>query len=595
MFGRAQGTINGRRKRRFGGALGLVLAVAALALLAAFTAATVATLNLRMASNVANTSIADGLAESVVQEAVANLQQDFAYHTDISIGPGLGLPDGSKGWLTFDKKSADPYSTNNFLGDDADGWKRTLPDKTIHLIGIGECGGVRRCVEAVVHAPEYPVTAACSGPVRVKNSLIAGFEPADDRDWEPGSGYSVEEDELKPGHLVTNSASSTSIVLDAGTKITGDVQSRGGVRLNGAKVEGEVRAPWGSDAPIPDFDIETFDPKSSEDIYYEELTAVPSTATLVGNVRYEGDLTMSGNLTLDNAYLYVKGNVTLNGELKGVGGLIATGAVKFKGAVDITSNDEIAVLTGGGLELTGTSASRNIFRGLLYTQGPFVGKKVTIVGGFVVDKGQPTDLQDTSVFYSGQYILPEMKQQTAAVVPRFYVPTASEMSGDLKNNPQRAGWDKGRFGYFMGGRPHVPRTVANVTDITNPHWSRSDWNQFDPAVVSVKWIGDQPVFRYEYWGHADSSPNLDNAVQAVFDPLSFNDLVDVVSNQNTASNVYSNLNGTPPNKAAYAAYLTEILNHIQKTNPTTGSNLQFDINEFVNKGDRLRFLLYRKF
>lgn len=587
--------LRNRLKTLRGGALGLVLAVAALALLAAFTAATVATLNLRMASNVANTSIADGLAESVVQEAVAHLQQDFAYHSDISIGPGLGLPDGSKGWLTFDKKSADPYSTNNFLGDDADGWKRTLPDKTIHLIGIGECGGVRRCVEAVVHAPEYPVTAACSGPVRVKNSLIAGFEPADDRDWEPGSGYSVNEDELKPGHLVTNSASSTSIVLDAGTKITGDVQSRGGVRLNGAQVEGEVRAPWGSDAPIPDFDIETFDPKSSEDVYYEELTAVPSTATLVGNVRYEGDLTMSGNLTLDNAYLYVKGNVTLNGELKGVGGLIATGAVKFKGAVDITSNDEIAVLTGGGLELTGTSPSRNIFRGLLYTQGPFVGRKVTIVGGFVVDKGQPTDLQDTSVFYSGQFILPEMKQQTAAVVPRFYVPTATEMAGDLRDNPQRASWDKGMLGYFMSGRPHVPRTVANVIDITNPNWSRSDWNQYDPAVVSVKWVNDQPVFSYEFWGHDPASSQLDHSAYLPLSPLSFNDLVNTVSSTNTSAAVVDNLNGTPPNKAAYAAYLTQMLNHIQKTNTTSGSNFSFDLNEFINQGDRLRFLLYRKF
>ena len=149
----------GAKSRTRGGALGLVLAVAALALLAAFVAANVATLNLRMASQVSNGAVAEGLAKSVVQEAMANLQEDLGFQDSLEMGPGLGLPEGARGYLTFDETSGGPYSTNNFLGEDNSGWRRTVPDQSIHLVGVGECGGVTRYVEAVVH-----LTATSSDP-----------------------------------------------------------------------------------------------------------------------------------------------------------------------------------------------------------------------------------------------------------------------------------------------------------------------------------------------------------------------------------------------------------------------------------------------
>lgn len=589
-----------QRQTVHGGSLGLVLAVAALALLAAFTAATVATLNLRMASKVSNTAVADALAESVVQEAIAHLQEDLGFNKDIEIRGEPGLPGESRGVLTFKSKSGVPYSTNNFLGDSADGWQRKLPDKTVHLVGRGESGGVTRHVEAIVYVPEYPVSAACSGPVTVRNSLLAGFEPEEDRKWVPGQGYSTKEDELGPGHLITNSDSPNSVILDRKTKITGDVQSRGGVSLNGALVEGEVRAPWGRNAPLPDFKLEEFDPKNSEDIYFEELDQLPSTATLVGNVRHDGSAVMNGNLILDNAFLFVNGDLEVKGEVKGIGALVITGKILFHGSVDVTATSQIALLSGQGITLEGKSSTRNIFHGLLYTQGPFQGTKVTIVGSFIVDNGQTAVLEDSNVFYSQELVAPKIRRETAAVIPRFYVPTAEERATDLRLDDQTqlpiGSWEKGKQGYFMPGRPRVARTIANVLDINHPNWSRSDWNQYDPAVVRVRWVDGQAVFAYELWGHQDNSGYLDDSVNNLMTPLSFDDLVRVVSDTNTSGNTQEHLNGRVPSKDQYREYLKEVLNHIQETGSDTQNfNFTVDPNEFINEVDRLRILLYRRF
>src|SRR5690606_22913750 len=125
------------------------------------------------------------LAESVVQEALANLQEDLGFQGSLELGPGLGLPEGSRAYLNFDRESGQPYSTNNFLGEQSDAWNRTLPETTAHLVGVGVCGGVEKRVEMVVHLPEFPVAMACDGTVLVKNSLIGGFAPKDDREWVP--------------------------------------------------------------------------------------------------------------------------------------------------------------------------------------------------------------------------------------------------------------------------------------------------------------------------------------------------------------------------------------------------------------------------
>lgn len=580
-----------------GGALGLVLAVAGLALLAAFTAANVATLNLRMSSTVANASVAEALAESVVQEALAHLQEDLGFKGSLEIGPGLGLPEGARGYLNFDRSSPQPYSTNNFLGEQPDAWNRTLPETTAHLVGVGLCGGVEKRVEMVVHLPEYPVTMACDGPVKVINSLIGGFDPKDDREWVPGDGYQVDEEELGPAHLVTNSNSSNSIVLDRRSRVTGDVQSLGEVRLNGATVEGEVRAPWGKRAPLPKFDFAKFDPAQDVDIPYENLSNPRSTLLLVGNIRREGSLDLSGSLTLDNAFLFVNGDLSIREDLKGVGSIVVTGKVKFSGAVDVAGNEQIAILSGGGIEVEGRDAERSVFKGLLYTRGPFVARKITVIGGFIVDNGASTEIVDSKIFYSNVQIAPRQRREVGAVIPRFTSTPANHKLGlDEELRFPMGRWDT----------PKGERTIANVTDIDHPDWQRSNWDMDDPAVLRVRWVNDRPQYRYEFWGRGGSGlrqqgvffsapPDPEpypSTVTSWMDDL--DELARVIAQQN--SGVEDFLNGPPPNAQEYEAFFKSVAQHLEQvTFDASESNFSFDPNEFINKEEKMRVLLHRVF
>jgi cytoskeletal protein CcmA (bactofilin family) len=535
---------------------------------------------------------------------MAELQEDIGFKGDVELGAGLGLAPGSRGFLTFDQDSTEPYSTNNFLGEDGTGWKRAVPDQTIHLVGVGESGGVKKFVEAVVYLPEYPVAVACDGPVTVRESFIGGFNPEDDREWEPGSGYSVEDEELEPGHLMTNSDLPNSIVLDAQTRILGDVQTRGRVQLAGATVEGEVRENWGREAPLPKFDLNDFDPAASEDIYFEELTLAPSTARLTGNVRYEGDLNMAGDLTLDNAFLFVRGDLKVDGQVKGVGSVVATGKVSFKGAVDVLATQQLALLSGGGIDLVGESPSRSLFRGLIYTKGPFLAKKVTLVGGFIVDNAGTTEIVESKIYFSGTYVSPVQKRETMAVVPRFLVPRDSERddelgfgAGGLPIGP----WERGREGYFPAKQDKVTRTVVNVLDIEHKNWARSDWNQFDPAVVSVKWVDGVPKYGLRFWGHDEDSTLRDEAADPMFEreESSLSDLAKFMVKEatgNGASDPKGNLKGKMPQPGPYGDHLTAVLKHLEDGKDSEQPyNFSIDPNEFVVNADRLRLIYYRKF
>lgn len=573
-----------------------MLAVAALALLAAFTAANVATMNLRVSSTVANSSIAESLAESAVQQALANLREDLGTMEAVEIdGSSEGLADGSRGFLTFDD-SSDVYSTNNFLGDRPDGWQRALPASTAHLVGVGMSGGVTRYCEVVVHLPEFPVVMGCDGTVEVSNSFIGGFSPDEDREWVAGEGYTVEDDEIEPGHLVTNQEGPNSIVLDSRTKVTGDVQSKGAVNLGGATVEGEVRASWARPAPLPVFNLLEFDPARDEDVHYDKLLNPAGSLNLVGNVRRAGNLNLSGDLRLDNAFLFVTGDLTVRGSVRGQGAVIALGRVEFPGAVDLTGGEQLAVLSGRGIDLVGDDPARSIFKGLLYTNGDFNAEKVTIVGGFVVQGGGATVVRDSSVYFSDVHISSPLRRETAAAIPRFTIPDQS-----LGENILRLDESGLPIGRWQPSAASEVRDVSNVVDEDDPDWRISSWELTDPAVIRVQWVNEEPQIRYYWWGTGPTLGKLPRDRDYWTDP---EEAADYIAAENTGENfaltgqsdVVGNLNGTPPNRAQYKAYILSVINHLQRlSHPSGDYNFSLDPNEFVGDDDEIRVLLHRVF
>lgn len=584
-------------------AIGLVLAVATLALLAAFTAAGVAMMNLNVASRLSNAAIAQNLAESVVAEATAKLQVDLGFHEDIEIKDGLGLPLGSWGRLSFNKSAGIPYSSNNFLDNQPDGWKRTLPNHTTHLIGVGESGGVTRYSEVILYQPQYPIALACDGPVKLKNSAILAFTPTEERPWVAGSGYDVAEEEIKPGNLITNSDSATAVVLDKKSKISGDLQAVGKAQLNGARVEGEVRAPWGQRAPLPKFDIAKFDPEKNEDTYYEDLSETGMSLKLTGNSRYQGNLTLTGDLNLDNAFLFVNGDLNINGAFKGIGTIVVSGKCSFKGAVEIESNEQIALISGGGIEAIGESSKRSIFKGLLYTKGPFVATKITILGGFVVDNAAPAEIVDCEIFYSGQFITPKQKREAFAVVSRFVIPTEEKLAQSLKIN----GDDPVPSATWQAPGTNFVRNVKNVLDQKDPNWARSQWSTTDPAVIRVRWVNNKPQYSYHWWGLDPGSGvelgdvgNTNGAVAGEYRCDSLEELVNWAYVNNNNANTEKHLGFIPypghSGEVAYKAYLTTVGKYL--TNPRfniESTNYSLDPNEFIVDGEELRVLMHRTF
>jgi cytoskeletal protein CcmA (bactofilin family) len=589
--------------------------VAALALLAAFTAAGVATMNLRVASRLSNVAVAENLAESVVQEAMARLQDDLGFDSPVEMGAGLDLPPDSRGYLTFDRNSGQPFSTNNFLGQESAGWQRTLPDQTAHLVGVGESGGVRRHVEVVIHLPEYPVALACAGPVQVTRSLIGSFRPEDDRPWVDGSGYSVSEEELAPGDLVTNSSAANSIRLDADSRVTGDIQTRGDVDLNGAVVGGEVRARWGQDAPLPNFNFDDFDPRGNPHTHYEELAGPLPSLSLIGNVRHQGDLSLSGDLRLDNAFLFVDGNLNVNGAVRGVGALVTTGRCQFQGTAELASNEQIALLSKGGITLEGQATMRSVFRGLLYTTGPFVARKITIVGGLVVAANQetslapPTVIDETNFWGNGATasVQPGLNREVFAVVPRF------RASGTNLEQDEGIGFPYGVWP-SQPGNPQT-RTVASVLDPDDPGWRPSNWMPDDPAVLSVRWIDGQPKFRYQYWGRStDDNPPPPGADPDLFRPhpaggtamlatLEFDSIqalahaitVDNNGWDGAAVNILEDNGGQVPGPD-YQPFLEGVLQYlVESRSGSPGNNFSMGPNEFIEEYQKLRILVRRTF
>ncbi len=618
--------LKGRRQPHRGQALGVVLAVAALALLAAFTAAGVSTMNMRVSTRLSNVAIADALAESVIQEALAHLQGDLTYQKDISLDAGLGLPEGSRGSLRFGKTLTGPYSTNNYTGDQTTGWNREVPAQSIHLIGVGESGGVTRMVEVVAHMPGFPVAMVCDGPVIVTDTTIGSIASPGDLIRGNNGSYTVAENKLKPGHLVTNSQSQTACVLDQPTLVTGDIQARGSVVPNGARIEGEVRSPYSGIAPVPEFNLVDFDPKANPNVHYEALSGTFGSLDLVGNVRHDGSLTLSGDLNLDNAYLFVDGDLTVRGNLQGVGAVIVTGKAVFDGTVALASSKQIAVLSGKGLELTGKGATQSVFHGLLYTKGPFYAKSVTILGGFITDDGAPATVEHCNIYHSDVSIIPKMQKEAFAAVVRFSA--VPSLPAELFHDA--TGFPSGRW--RQGDGEGETRTVDNVLDRQAQNWRSSFYDEKDVAGVQVRWINDEPQYRFIWHGftlahmggpvpkyedleftveilpsetswYMNRDEFLDEVSLVQSGGLRPGDLKPLVISPDWDDEFFRKLIGDPtatwkkpilPIREEYRAYLNEVTDHLEDQGSEEQVNFVLDPSFFLSLGDRLRIQLHRK-
>ncbi|MDQ7821358.1 MAG: hypothetical protein RDV48_01050 [Candidatus Eremiobacteraeota bacterium] len=389
-----------RRKTPNGIAMATLLMVVALASVVAFSLAGGSILHLNVAQSQGNSSDARNCADAATVLALektlssANLNFGVA-RTDtetLDFHKGSDNKD-AEGQLTFSTAKATelkiPYSTNNLASSSSTvGWSdRVVPQNSLHLIGVGKCNGAVQAVEAIIHLPPFPYCIATSGKFVADSEILVAAVTS-----KLALAGGIEDSEMQPGHLLSNNTGTESVTLNGNSKITGDVQTAGEIKKNASAtiiIGGEEREKQ-SVVSLPDINLDTYDPSTpTPKPGLNTITSLSASPTVTGFNICNGTLTVSGDLNLSSALLFVKGDLFITGGVKGKGAIVCKGNVSVGSGCILETDNQVAMLAQGNVTLGGVSPASSSFQGLVYTKGDFTASDITICGAFI-NAGSPT-------------------------------------------------------------------------------------------------------------------------------------------------------------------------------------------------------------
>lgn len=357
----------------------------------AFTAASYSVTNLNLNKRLVNSKVASDLAESACNLALARILEDPSWRGSLEHQAGGGL-----GQVSFEEAQARdwkiPRSVNNLQSANAvAGVARTVAPESVQIVALGRYNGVTKQIEQVVSIPTYRYALVSNGPIHSQGDLlVAGL----DNPALLSQGVSqLRPDQLRGGYLASNSADDQAISLESSpghsSKITGSVEAVGGIQLgDDVEVLGAVQE--GSPvAPLPAFRISDYDPKGRSDLI-EESDAQRARLVVQGATRREGSLTITQGLQFQQGYLYVHGDLTIDGGIQGTGALFVTGDLTVRGLSTFVGDSREAVLVGGNVHIEGSDSDKSVFQGLIYSEGDVRAKNVTLVGAVVAHRPQAT-------------------------------------------------------------------------------------------------------------------------------------------------------------------------------------------------------------
>lgn len=364
----------------------------AVALLAVLTVGTSSTMNVQMLLKSENAQTASLLADSAIQQALAELMKDPTWGTSQSTTIQYAGPvERSDVRLTFNQTLGVPYCSRNDSESAASAWPASkllrdgkVPGKRVHLVAVAHCQNVQRVREAVVYVPSFTLSLGATGKIRLIDSIVGSLDTAEGVDLD---AIAANPEKLQPGDLGTNSTDPQAAVLESNSRVVGNLQAAGGANvLPGSSVDGEVRA-YHDATELPHFEFASYDPANGGALNYNSVApGVQGDQDLSGVVRCDGpSLNINGDLKLDNCLFFVDGSLTVTGSVRGSGAVVVTGSTTVNGGSALTSADSVALLSKGDLNLVSNSATKYTFQGLAYTRGNFRAKNFTVVGGFVAD------------------------------------------------------------------------------------------------------------------------------------------------------------------------------------------------------------------
>ena len=323
-----------------------------------------------LGSSVETRQRAKALAEAAIHRALAAACQDsnFSHQTPASWEIDDGLATGCLSFETdWAKLHRVPLSTDNLMGMASvpGSLGQPVPPHCLQLLGVGRCGQVTVQVNSVVYRGGYPFVIASQGPVLAQTGLLVGS-------LDPNSP------DLGPGDMVTNSGQQTAVQLGPACVVTGDVRASGGIVLDPQAVVKGQTLPNSAPVQIPQITLSNFLP-STPSVLGSSLPG----QTLVGPCLSNQALTVYGDLRLDGASLYVKGDLSVQGSIRGRGLVVSEGNLTVSGGADMASFDQAVLLSGGDVLLQGADQAISRFQGLVYSQGSFRAQNISLVGVFI--------------------------------------------------------------------------------------------------------------------------------------------------------------------------------------------------------------------
>jgi hypothetical protein len=366
-------------------ALPSTLAVTGFCLLGAMVLAATWLCHLNLSRAVDSHLRSQNLADSLASLAAA-LIIDSGGNFGASSLPTLQLTNaaGDQAMLTFDSKAtyrgrSAAWSVNN-LGNDASvpGCGRQVPAYNADLLSTSVSGYGSNVTEVMLHLPPFPYAIAASGRVGSAGGLLVGGVAGQ-------SSLPPNLASLLPSDLVSNDTSQQAVVVQPTARITGDVKACGGITVPPGSVLGQIDAGMSSPVALPQMDLTQYDPALMGVNYQSIPSGTIGPTVLEYFCRVDGPLTITGDLQLDNAELYVNGPLTIQGTIQGTGAVVTTGSVAIQKGASLQASNVIAVGSQSDIVLGGTSQSTDAFRGLIYTQGNFKAQDITLMGCFIAN------------------------------------------------------------------------------------------------------------------------------------------------------------------------------------------------------------------
>ena len=407
-------------------------------------------------------SFALGAAQSASARAIYELKQDPNFGRAgeiIRFQPKSDLQDS--GIVCFDPDEAKRLgirtsvnnldNPNSIPGEGGD----LIPARTARLYSVGRCGEKKRVLVMDLHVPPYPFAIATEGTFESKGDLTL-------------TGISAETGGEIPSDLVTNSTAPDSLVLGPRTEISGDLISAGSIELSSqaTKVSGEVR-PHSKKHTLPRIDLASFDPRlmPGDNTYttLEEGNYVDP--FMEGKVVSPRDLTLGGDVTMDGSLIFVDGNLSIDGHISGRGAIVCTGSLTIRGSQDLTTDNELAILTGGNLDILGNGPNTSKLIGLLYSEGDVSIRNSTVQGTLISQSNGTTSpsvlLERTNMVHD-----PRAATFTTTLTTTEY--TASRFLGFKKDGKfdSKAAAESGVKAAGMGGKKN-DRLFLGATLTTN--------------------------------------------------------------------------------------------------------------------------------